>query len=99
MVMRATPFDFVRLEWPAKWTTAPVKRFPPARAVNRNVVRRPTTAFRGLAVSLILARAGFGPGFVPGAAPDFDVSPNATIDPAPVCCGAGENGGPVPTAT
>src|SRR5205085_1431994 len=97
--MRATPLELVRFECPAKWTTAPFRSVPLARAVKRKVVRRPTTAVRGLADSLILGRAGFGPGFGPGGAPDFDVSPNAMIDPDPVCCGAGDGGGPVPTAT
>ena len=57
----ATPFDFVRFEWPAKWTRALFKRLPAARAVNRNVVRRPFTAVRGLADSLILGRVRFPP--------------------------------------
>src|SRR5207248_7880239 len=31
--------------------------------------------------------------------PDREVSPKATMDPFPYCCGAGGGGGPTPTAT
>src|SRR4051794_4783968 len=74
----------------------------PARVTRkRSTTRWPTRTRRGFTVR----RSRFAPpedgrgGFPPGFEPERDVSPKATIEPVPSCCGAGSGGGPIPTAT